>query len=240
MNTLVIAHRGASQAAPENTMEAFALACGQGADGIELDVQLTADGGLAVFHDDTLDRVTDLTGPIAAKTMAELKEANASRLWPDRPPCRIPTLEEVYSFLKGNSMLVNVELKENAIPDPVFIGAVAKLETEYGLTDRIVYSSFNHYSLMALRELLPHAKIGLLYAEGLYEPWNYAKLLEAEFLHPHWRSCLFEEFAAGAREAGIGVNAWTIDDPDALRKAFDLGINAVITNRPELALRLRG
>ena len=151
-NTKVFAHRGASGYAPENTLEAFALAIRQGADGIELDVQLSSDGIPVVIHDETIDRVTDKTGYVKDYTLQELKELTVLK---DRFPAynqsKIPTLKEVLEAVKPSGIQVNIELKTGIYWYPDIEKKVAEIVEETGMKDRIVYSSFNHYSVQRLR-----------------------------------------------------------------------------------------
>ena len=109
--TKVWAHRGASAYAPENTLEAFLLAAEQGADGVELDVQLTKDGEMVVVHDEEIDRVSDGSGFVKDYTLAELKTLNFNKTHPEYQDVKIPTLHEVYEALKPTGMTINVELK---------------------------------------------------------------------------------------------------------------------------------
>ena len=111
MKTKVWAHRGASAYAPENTLEAFLLAAEQGADGVELDVQLTKDGEMVVVHDEEIDRVSDGSGFVKDYTLAELKNLNFNKTHPEYQNVKIPTLREVYEALKPTGMTINVELK---------------------------------------------------------------------------------------------------------------------------------
>jgi len=172
MDTLILAHRGASAYRPENTLEAFQLAIEQGADGFELDVQLTKDGHVVVAHDEWLERVSNGHGLLNDHTLTELKALNFNKPFPDQPVCRIPALEEVYSLVKDTGLTVNVELKTTEILYPEMPEKLIRLEHEYSMQGRVIYSSFNHYSLLALREVDPGAKIGLLYDIGLVDPWQ--------------------------------------------------------------------
>ena len=108
--TLVWAHRGASGYAPENTMEAFRMAEEMGADGIELDVQMTKDGELVIIHDETINRVCDGKGWVKDFTLAQLRKYNFNKTHPEYLRCEIPTLEEVYAWIKTTNLTVNVEI----------------------------------------------------------------------------------------------------------------------------------
>ena len=153
MRTKIIAHRGASAYAPENTPAAFKLAIEQGADGLELDVHLTKDGEVVVAHDLQLERVSDGIGRICDYTLAELKQLNFNKTFPDSPRCVLPTLAEVYEMVAATEreLVVNVELKTIEMLYPDMPEKLIQLEQKHGMAGRILYSSFNHYSLMALR-----------------------------------------------------------------------------------------
>lgn len=236
--SLIYAHRGASAYAPENTMEAFRLALEMGADGIELDVHLTKDGELAVIHDETLDRTTNGTGKVHEHTMAQLKELDASCGKPGFEGARIPALGEVYDLVRDSRMIINVEIKTDA---NFYFGIEEKLvalEKEKGMTGRVIYSSFNHYTIANLKAVDPNAQLGLLYSSGLYEPWKYAEQVGAQYIHPFFPNLLLPGLAEGCLENGIGINAWTIDDPAFMELCMAKGGN-VITNTPDVALKLR-
>ena len=113
--TLVWGHRGASGYAPENTMAAFEKAVEMGADGIELDVQLTKDGELVVIHDETIDRVSDGSGWVKDFTYAKLIKHNFNRTHPEYEHAQIPTLEEVYALIKPTDLTINVEIKTGVV-----------------------------------------------------------------------------------------------------------------------------
>ena len=151
MKTQVWAHRGASAYAPENTLEAFRLAAEMGADGVELDVQLSRDGELVVAHDETIDRVSSGTGYIKDYTLAQLKKLSFNRLFPKFKDARIPTLKEVYELLKPAGLTVNVELKTGIILYPEIEEKILALTASMGMEDRVIYSSFCHPSLVRLK-----------------------------------------------------------------------------------------
>ena len=147
MKTKVWAHRGASAYAPENTLEAFLLAAEQGADGVELDVQLTKDGEMVVVHDEEIDRVSDGSGFVKDYTLAELKTLNFNKTHPEYQDVKIPTLREVYEALKPTGMTINVELKTGIFWYKDLEKKVLELTKEMEMEDRVIYSSFNHYSI---------------------------------------------------------------------------------------------
>ena len=235
---LIYGHRGASAYAPENTLEAYKLAMEMGADGVELDVHLSKDGELMVIHDIDLDRTTGFHGKVCDYTLAELKELDASNGMEAYKGVKIPTLREVYELLKPLGAMVNIEIKTTDCFYPGIEEKLLELEREMGMEGKTVYSSFNHYTIARLRQLDPNAQLGLLYMSGLYEPWNYAKQVGAQYIHPMYPSLLLPGLAQGCLENGIGINAWTVDDPGMIGLCLHGGAN-VITNKPDIAVKLR-
>ena len=103
---------------------------------------------------------------------------------------------------------------------------------------RVLYSSFNHYTLMELRRIKPDVKYGILYSDGLYEPWQYAKSINAAYIHPPWRTLLYPGLIEGSLAAGIGINPWTVNDEEIMALCVRHGIG-IITNYPDKALAIR-
>ena len=237
--SLIYGHRGASAYAPENTLEAFRLAMEMGADGFELDVHMSRDGELVVIHDETVDRTTDGTGLVRELTLAQLKELDASNGMVSYRGARIPTLGEVFDLIRDTRHIVNVEVKTD---DWFYSGIEEKclaLAKEMGVEDRIIYSSFNHHTLRKLRELKPDVKLGMLFGDIMIAPWEYAKQLSVEYLHPMKMNIYVPGFGENTRAAGYGINMWTINDPQTMALCLqeDAGI---ITNYPDIAVTLRG
>ncbi len=239
MKTVVWAHRGSSFIAPENTLESFDLAAKQNSDGIELDIHLTSDGQLAVFHDETLERTTNGTGLVESYTMEKLRQFDASILHPTYKGAKISSLPEVLDFVRGTSLRLNIEIKEERIPNPALVEQLAKLIRDFGLVERTMYCSFNHYSLLELRTVMPNACIGLLYHGGLVNPWVYAQSIGADCLHPFFRFGLMDGQVENAHRAGLKVNVWTVDEPSDMRWVYEQGADGIITNKPDIALQLR-
>ena len=149
--TKVFAHRGASGYAPENTLQAFSLAQEQGADGIELDVQLTKDGEVVVIHDETIDRTSTGKGYVRDYTLEELKKFSFHNHMEKYKGVKIPTLREVLELVKPGKMEVNIELKTGIFWYPDIEEKTMKIVEEAGMEDRVIYSSFNHYSVQKVR-----------------------------------------------------------------------------------------
>jgi glycerophosphoryl diester phosphodiesterase len=232
----VWAHRGASAYAPENTMEAFRLAEKMGADGFELDVHLSLDGELVVTHDENVRRVTGgVDRMIRDMTLQEIQALDVSCGKEGYQGARIPTLEEVLTYLKTNALFLNIEIKSGVVLYEGIEKKTVEMVRAFGLADRVIYSSFNHHSLLLARQADPDAKIGLLYSEGMVDPHLYAQHLHADAIHPHEFALLIPGAAEGCARAGIQMNPWTVDDPDHMRKMLSLGCNALITNVPDIA-----
>ena len=240
MKTLIYAHRGASAYRPENTLEAFSLAIEQKADCIELDVHLTKDSQIVVAHDERLERVSDGTGYIGDHTLAELKSLNFAKPAPGFPPCVIPTLAEVYTLVKPSALALNIELKTTERMYPGLPEKLAALTDEYAMGERVIYSSFNHYSLLEMKMLKPDAKTGLLYQLGLVDPWIYANYVKAYAIHPHYLIvAALPETVARCHENGVKVNVWTVESPGAVKSMLKCGVDGIITNRPDMAVKCR-
>lgn len=229
MTTLVIAHRGSAYDYPENTLPAFLSAVQAGANGIELDVHLSADDVPIVHHDDVLGRV--FTGETAVRklTLAEIKQVKPRA--PARPEVRIPTLREVFAALEPHAhrLLINIELKSGETLYPDLERVTAAILREFGLEKRVVVSSFNHYSLLEFKAHAPMIAIGLLYMEALVDPHIYAKRIGAEALHPYYPS-VTADMVNKAHAEGIRVHPFTVNDPRAMRSLAAYGVDAFITD----------
>lgn len=172
--TKVWAHRGASGYAPENTLDAFRKAVEMGADGIELDVQMTKDGELVVIHDETINRVSNGKGWVKDYTYEELKKFNFNKTHLEYTKEEIPTLEQVYLLIKPTNLTINVEIKTGIVFYPGIEERVLELTERLGMKERVIYSSFNHYTIRKIKELDPQAKTGMLYEDGIIDAVDYA------------------------------------------------------------------
>lgn len=232
---LLIAHRGASARAPENSLDAFAAARTDGADGVELDVLCARTGEVLVFHDDDLvrlagrpERVGDLTGA----------EARAVRLLSG---ATIPSLREAFEAC-GPDLLVNVELKSEGLADPrvpSLVAAVAADVRACGVVARVLVSSFNPLALLHWQRCLPEVPTGLLFEAcaplPLRRAWA-ARVLRPAALHPEDRLCTPARVAAW-RRGGRACHVWTVDAPGRLRELAAMGVDGLITNDPAAARR---
>jgi glycerophosphoryl diester phosphodiesterase len=237
---LNLAHKGASHEAPANTLAAFLLAQELGADGVELDVQLSRDGKVVVIHDDTVDATTDGHGPVREKTLAELKALDAGSLFdPVFAGQRIPTLQEVVDAV-GQGLRINIELKTESAKDDGLAAAVVHLVEENDLLDRVVVSSFNPLALWRVRRLNPWIPLGMLYDEGLpfflRRPWL-RHLVRPAALHPEG-AMVDAAYVRWARSRGYRVHTWTVDDPGRMWQLVQAGVDLIITNRPDVLRRV--
>lgn len=222
----IIAHRGASAHAPENTISAFQLALEQGADGIELDVMLSKDGHLVVIHDTTVDRTTDGEGFVKDMTLEELKSFDAGE------GQKIPTLDEVLEEF-GGRFIINVELKNySSVFDRLPIEA-AKIVKKYQLGESVLVSSFNPFNLPRFHAHMPEAKLGLLTQPNGAKKWVW-RLFEYDALHPHF-SDVDQVLVAALHSRNRKVNVWTVDEPAEIRRLAALEVDSIITNDPKNA-----
>lgn len=234
---LIIAHRGASAEAPENTMAAFELAQRQGADMIELDVLPTADGRLVVFHDETTTRWDGRDRRVADCSLAELQRLDIGGE-------RVPTLEEVLGFAAATGIALNVELKATGM------GArCAALLREFGVVEQVIVSSFLPTALEELRTA--DAAVRRAYLMGtdtrrpdvrLRELWPFFALraVEAVAWHPYHGLPALDHVIPVVLRAGYQINVWTVDEPERMRSLATLGVHGIITNRPALGLATFG
>ncbi|HCS67742.1 MAG TPA: glycerophosphodiester phosphodiesterase [Oribacterium sp.] len=238
--TEVFAHRGASGYAPENTLEAFQLAIKQGADGIELDVQLSKDGVPVVIHDETVDRVTGQTGFVKDFTIQELKDMVVlGERFTAYPDARIPTLREVLDAVRPSGIEVNIELKTGIIWYPEIEKKVAAIVEETGMKDRVIYSSFNHYSVQKIKETVPEAETAYLFSDVILHVDQYAKESGVDGLHPAVYHVKMADFLREYLASGLKTRVWTVNERADMKALMEAGVTAVITNYPDVAVQLR-
>lgn len=234
---LVFGHRGASAYAPVNTLPAFDLALKHGADGVELDVWLSADGHLVVIHDAVVDHTTDGNGSVGGMTLAQLKELDAGSWFNEAfAGTRIPTLEEVFEAL-GQKLFINVEIKSVTIYTDGIEQALAETITRFNLQTSVIVSSFNPIALRRFKELLPEVVIG--YLHDSHTPFYFDYVLHdlrCEARHPHY-SQVNAEYMSERRKSSQWVNAWTVNDPPTALELHDLGVSGIITDKPDAILQ---
>jgi glycerophosphoryl diester phosphodiesterase len=243
---LVVAHRGASAAYPENTLASFQGAVEAGADVVELDVRLTADEVAIILHDPDVSATTNGSGFVHALTLDQVKRLDASG--GRGRPTEIPTLREALEFLSGRAG-INMEIK-NLPGEPSFDSPreaatqeVVRLLHETGFEGSVLVSSFNWLSIERVQELEPAIPTGFL-TNAAVDPWAtlvYARSRGHAFVLPQ-APALFEageDFVDAAHEDRIRVGTWTVDDPQAIEQLFRMGVDAVATNDPLAAVPIR-
>lgn len=241
----MIAHRGASADHPENTLAAFAAAVDAGADLVELDARLTADGVVVVLHDADLSRTTDLEGPVHERTLSEVKRADASQGAGERQ--EVPTLLEVLELLVGTETGVDVEIK-NLPGEPAYeLGGGAIVEAVVaclrGFPDPTIVTCFDPFTLRSVRAAAPRLPTGLLTlaTEGVQAALELTLDEGHAWLLPHAGTLdrQGDDLLAAARERGVSVGTWTVDDEAVIERLFRRGLAAVATNRPAAGVAAR-
>jgi glycerophosphoryl diester phosphodiesterase len=237
----VVAHRGASRVAPENTLAAFRAAARQGARWIEFDVSPLGDGTPVVFHDGTLDRCTDATGPLAAIGHADLSRIHAGVLFgPEFVAEPLPTLDAVLDVVDELGLCANLEIKAHRDRPGRRVGDLAgrvahALARRPWATARIVVSSFDEDELVAFREAAPEMPVALLCEDPPADWQARLRALAAEGLHLDFRH-LDRDLLSQARASGFRVRVYTVNDPALMVPFREQGLTGVITDHPPLFL----
>lgn len=240
---LIIGHRGAKGLAPENTLPAFRAGMAAGADGVEFDVQRTVDGHLVVFHDDDLKRLAGVDGRIVKSTLAMLRELDVGRYAGAQYAGEIiPTLDEVLDALPDDCFL-NIEAKRFRMrSDGLETGLVEAIQRR-NLFNRCLVSCFNPLILWRIGRLDRRIRLGLLYDPDLPLMMGVGwprRVMRVDALHP-WAGQVTQKLVNQAHREGRPVNTWTVNAPVEMRRVIDLGVDGIITDRPDvLAALLRG
>ncbi len=229
---LTLGHRGASADAPMNTLPAFKRALEQGADGVELDVQLSKDGVPVVIHDDTVDATTNGQGLVAEMTAAQLQALDAgSWFGASFAGTTIPTLAEVFRVIGGRS-IINVEIKHTGRDIEPITAAVAAVIEQYAMQAKVIVSSFNPYVLKNFREIMPVVVLGWLNVPGLM-PEIEAVLESADYdcYHPHYQAVGVVDVPASA--VSKPIMTWTVNDAESALSLQQKGVRGLITDTPK-------
>lgn len=236
----IIAHRGANQYAPQNTMPAFQKAIDLGADGLETDVHVTRDGALVLCHNYSIDETSNGLGNICEYTLKDLKAldfgASFSRKYRGTP---LPALDELLALCKHSPLkILNIELKSPKNDEHGIVRKTLEAVARFDLLDRLLISSFDPALLAEAKELEPKCKTAFLYpmpqnsvAYSLHPPYGLVEKIRADAVHP------FHAFVNAAmvrrfHKMGVRVNAWTVNSPSAVRKLLVCGADGIITDRP--------
>jgi glycerophosphoryl diester phosphodiesterase len=257
----VIAHQGGERLRPSNTMLSFQHAMDLGVDVLEMDVHATQDGVLVAIHDDSVDRTTDGQGMVKQLTFAEIQRLDAGHYWtndngatyPYRAQgAQIPALSEIMDAFPG--MKMNIEIKQ---VEPPIAADLCQMIRQYGMSERVLVASFRQEAILAFREACPEVATSMVQAE--IQPfwiWNAFGLAAVYQTPPNAHAfqlplrsslpvigqvdVLSPRFIRAAHRHNIQVHAWTIDDPAVMAWLIEIGIDGIITDRPDVMLELLG
>jgi glycerophosphoryl diester phosphodiesterase len=222
----VIAHRGYSKVAPENTLAAFKAAIDAGADVLELDVQRTKDGQLVVMHDHDIERTTDGKGAVEDFTLEQLKQLDAGGWFgPSFVGERVPTLDEVLALAKGRANVM-IELKGRKAPliPPLVSQAIGR----FGMGKDVIVSSFYYGPLETMRTLTPMLSIGALVLPT-HGPAKRARALQASTAQAYFKAVAPND-VRDAHDAGLQVHVWTVNAPEDMARMAKAGVDGIITD----------
>ncbi len=233
----IIAHRGASLHAPENTLPAFELAIQEAADAVELDVKLSLDQEVVVIHDQAVDRTTDGSGRVDQLPLADLKQLDAGVAFGDQfRGVRIPTLSEVLESYGGQTYF-NIELTNYASPFDPLPEKVAELVRRAALEARVFFSSFNPIAYYRIGRLLPGSPRGLLALKGskgaLARSWL-GTFFGYQALHPEVSDTTID-LVSRTHKRSRRVYTYTVNNADEMRALFEMGVDGIFTDDPRLA-----
>jgi glycerophosphoryl diester phosphodiesterase len=235
--TLVIAHRGASAYAPENTLRAFALAHSQGAEMIEFDVQQTSDGLPIVFHDDTTERWNGKKQLVRQLTWRELQQVSIRGE-------QIPTLLEVCQQARSLNLRMNLEMKHAGMASEV-----AQILKQEAVEDLTLISSFDPQALREMAEVCPQVERAYLMGSNTLRPsvrfresWPFRALeqLQVQVWHPTYAIPFALRVIPRVRKAGYKVNVWTVNSPAMMQRLLKIGVDGIITDTPDVLRKLMG
>lgn len=234
---LIIAHRGASAHAPENTLAAFERAVELGADAVELDVMLSRDGQIVVIHDDTVDRTTDGHGRVADLSYEALRQLDAGgKFGAQFAGERIPLLSQVFEAV-GRRVLINIELKGVQIFGSGLEQAVIELVRRHDLMERVILSSFNPITLIKVKAGEPRLACGLLYSPDepffLSHAWLAPLIPGLNARHPRY-DLVTPEMVKTSHARRQCVNVWTVNEAASARQLAATGVDGLIGNDPKL------
>lgn len=235
----IFAHRGYSGKYPENTMLAFRKAVEAGADGIELDVQLTSDGEVVIIHDELVDRTTNGKGRVNNHTLKELQQLDASAGYVGVYGVnRVPTFREYCEYVKDLPIVTNIEMKTGVLEYLGIEEKVLDMIHEFHLEDRVVISSFNHFTIKRMMAMEPSLKYGFLSETWIINAGKYCHDQGVPCYHPLFRN-LIPSVVDELKSYGLEINTYTVNTPEDVQDMLDKGIDIIISNFPEMALEVR-
>lgn len=218
------AHRGASQYAPENTFLAFYTGMYMGANGIETDIQMTKDGVLVLFHDDTMERLTGKQGSISDYTLKELQELTLEK---NGLTDKIPVFEEFLKQFGWRDITFAIEIKQKGIESQI-----ADMLRRYNMTEKSVVTSFMIDCIQRIKEYAPELRIGLLKMDITDEDTDVLRTMGADQVCPHASNVTAEKTENWHRK-GFHVRAWGVDHEEWMRQVYDSGADGMTVNFPD-------
>lgn len=239
---ILFAHRGDLAHAPENTLPSFQQAIDKGADGVELDAKLTADGHVIVIHDTTVDRTTDGKGKIPSFTLEAIRKLDAGKWFNEKfAGTKVPMLEEVFALI-GRDKMINIELTNYATPRDGLVTRVCELIKRHNNQDQILFSSFFPANLKVAEQTLPQIPRALLAMPGFVGLWSRSfgfTFGEYQALHPHISSASREQVQR-AHRLNRRVHVWTANTPEEVDRLKEWGVDGIFTDDPQTAVRALG
>lgn len=252
---MVIAHQGGDGLWPSNTMFAMEQAAAMGVDVLEMDIHSTADGVLVLSHDDTVDRLTDGSGLIREMTFEQLQAFDAAYDWSEDDlgnafpyrgqGIRIPALEEIFEAFP--EMRMNIEIKQR---EPSIVAPFCEMIRAHGKQDQVLVGSFHPDTMVEFRqscpevatsgterEIRPYYALNLLFLDAAYNPPADA------FQVPEYSGNLHvvtRRFVQGTRKHNVAVHVWTVNETADMERLLDLGVDGIITDRPDRLLEVLG
>lgn len=237
--TMIIAHRGASKLAPENTMPAFELALRMKAEAIETDVQLTKDNIPVLIHDEHVKRTTNSLGYIKDYYLAELKQLDAGSWFSNEfSGTKILTLEEFLRWMIDTPLHLHLELKNNKIDYMYLEPIVYELLKQYNVVDRTTISTFNSNSVQRFSQLCSSIEIALLTSRKIKNLPSYAKELGAKAIHIKYR-LLNKTLIQKCQQENMRIRVYTVNHFSPMMRCFQLGCDGIFTDVPNKALLYR-
>jgi glycerophosphoryl diester phosphodiesterase len=225
--TLNFAHRGFSARYPENTLLAFRQAITAGCDGIELDVHLSRDGTPVIIHDEDTLRTTGVQGQVGELSYSDLRRLDAGQGEP------VPSLEDYLDLVASLPIVTNIELKNDRVHYAGLEEKVLDMVRRRKLEHRIIFSSFNHDSVIKCKALAPDIPCGFLIEQAVEDPAAYLRRYGVDYFHPDYR-LLNGPFGEAAFREKLALHVWTVDDRDGFHDLLHRRVRGVITNNPLL------
>lgn len=234
MNLEIIAHRGFSSIAPENTLAAFELAIARGASSIEFDIQLSADSVPVIFHDATLERITGVSGKVRDKNLSQLQTLDAGKWFgAEFLGQKIPTLKEALSILKNIDKFLYFDVKPHCEWSDSEVASFVNTLNDAGIKEKCVITSFSDRFLGQVRRLSDGLAIGHIVANlEAYKTQLVKAVVNRDNLISSQYRVLLDNPALiqASRSQGVDIVAWTVDDRTDMQKLVDLGITRIVTN----------